>query len=346
MGISQNMGLDPAITAAAVISGAYFGDTTSPLSDSANLAAAVAGVDLYQHVRETALTSGLAVAIAVAVFWALGRPGDFDASAKIAAIENAFHMSPILFLPLAVVVGLALCKIPPFTTIFIGALAGGVLAAFVAPERVIAFAGADDGTPRALALLKGVWIALSGGYTLTTDYPAIDQLVSRGGMASMLNTVWLIIVALAFGGVVEKAGVLDRLITPVISAAKSVGALVASLVASVIGTNIITADQYIAVVLPGRMFRNAFAQRGLAPVVLSRTVGASGTPTSALIPWNSCGAYMAATLGVATLSYVPYAVFNLVSPLLAVALAYAGIRMLSAPAITQTDSAHPTAPAP
>ena len=198
----------------------------------------------------------------------LGRPGDFDASAKIAAIENAFHMTPILFLPLIIVVGLALFKMPPFTAIFIGALAGGVLAVFVAPERVIAFAGADAGTPRVLALLKGVWLALSGGYALTTDYPAIDQLVSRGGMASMLNTVWLIIVALAFGGVVEKAGVLDRLIAPIIRAAKSVGALVASLVASVVGTNIITADQYIAVVLPGRMFRNAFAERGLAPVAL------------------------------------------------------------------------------
>ena len=345
MGISQNMGLDPAITAAAVISGAYFGDTTSPLSNSANLAAAVAGVDLYRHVRETALISGAALAVALAVFWMLGRPGDFDASAKIAAIENAFHMTPILFLPLIIVVGLALFKMPPFTAIFIGALAGGVLAVFVAPERVIAFAGAEAGTPRVLALLKGVWLALAGGYTLTTSYPAIDQLVSRGGMASMLNTVWLIIVALAFGGVVEKAGVLDRLIAPIIGAAKSAGALVASLVASVIGTNVITADQYIAVVLPGRMFRNAFAERGLAPVALSRAVGASGTPTSALIPWNSCGAYMAATLGVATLSYLPYAVFNLVSPLLAIAFAYAGIRMITAPAMAEGDSAQPPGPA-
>jgi NhaC family Na+:H+ antiporter len=346
MGISQNMGLDPAVTAAAVISGAYFGDTTSPLSDSANLAAAVADVDLYQHVRETALTSGLALAIALAVFWLLGRPGDFDASAKMVAIESAFHMSPILFLPLAVVVGLALLKVPPFTAIFLGALAGGVLAVLVAPERVIAFAGADDGTPRALALLKGVWIALSGGYTLTTAYPAIDHLVSRGGMASMLNTVWLIIAALAFGGVVERAGVLDRLITPIINAAKSVGALAASLVASVVGSNIITADQYISVVLPARMFKTAFAERGLAPVVLSRAVGASGTPTSALVPWNSCGAYMAATLGVATLAYLPYAIFNLASPLLVIVLAYAGIRMLSAPVTAGKDSAQPSGHVP
>jgi Na+:H+ antiporter, NhaC family len=246
-------------------------------------------------------------------------------------------MSPILFLPLAVVVALAVFKVPPFTAIFIGALTGGVLAVLVAPERVIAFAGPDDGLPSGLLLLKGVWIAMAGGYSKTTDYPAIDQLVSRGGMASMLNTVWLIIAALSFGGVVERAGVLDRLITPIIDRAKSVGALMASLVASVVGTNIVTADQYISVVLPGRMFRAAFAERGLAPVVLSRAVGASGTPSSALIPWNSCGAYMAATLGVATLSYLPYAVFNLVSPLLVIVFAYAGIRNLGAPAMASVS---------
>jgi NhaC family Na+:H+ antiporter len=332
MGISLNMGMNPAITAAAVISGAYFGDTTSPLSDSVNLAAAAAGVeDLYQHVRETAMASAVALVIALGVFWLLGQPGAFDASEKMAAIESNFHMSPVLFLPLAVVVALALFKFPPFTTIFLGALVAGLLGALIAPERVIAFAKADSGTPGWLAIIKGIWIALGSGYVSTTGYPSIDQLVSRGGMASMLKTIWLIITALAFGGVVEKAGILDRLITPIVNAAKSLGALVTSLVAAVLATNIATADQYIAIVLPGRMFKHAFAQRGLAPVTLSRTVGASATPTSALIPWNSCGAYMAATLGVATFSYLPYAVFNFASPILAIVMAYTGVRMLRAP---------------
>jgi NhaC family Na+:H+ antiporter len=323
MGISHNMGLDPAITAGAVISGAYFGDKSSPLSDSANLAAAAAGVDLYTHVRATFVTSLLAFPAALAVFWMLGEPGDFDASEKIGAIERAFEISPVLFLPLVLVVGMALLKVPPFTTIFLGALAGGVLAVVVAPERVVAFAGDASDVPDGLELLKGVWVALAGGYAKTSDYPAIDQLVSRGGMASMLNTVWLVISALAFGGVVEKAGVLERLMAPVIAAARSTGSLVASLVASVVATNAVTADQYIAIVLPGRMFKSAFERRGLAPVVLSRAVGDSATPTGALIPWNSCGAFMAATLGVATWSYAPYAVFNLVSPLLTIAVAYA-----------------------
>jgi NhaC family Na+:H+ antiporter len=331
MGIAANMDLNPAIAAGAIISGAYFGDTCSPLSDSANLAAAASGVDLYQHLRETLLTSSVAVAIALAIFFMLGRPGDFDAGAKIEGIRSAFNINLWLFLPLAVVVALAAFKFPPFTAIFAGALAGGVLAVFVAPDRVVAYAGGGEGMPRVVALLKGFWLALASGYKSSSGVASLDLLASRGGMDSMLNTIWLIITALAFGGVVEKAGVLDRLITPIIEKAKTNGALVASLVSSIVATNIITADQYIAIVLPGRMFKSAFTRRGLAPAVLSRSVAGSATPTSALIPWNSCGAYMAATLGVATWSYAPWAFFSYVSPLLAVAVAYAGIRMLRVP---------------
>ncbi len=326
MGIAANMGLSLEITAGAVISGAYFGDKSSPLSDSANLAAAAAGVDLYQHVRETFITSLVTLPLALAVFWYLGSPGDFDASHKIAAIKSFFHISPVLFVPLLIVVGLAAMKTPPFTTIFIGAVAGGILAVVVAPDRVVNFADAAD-LSRPLALLKGVWLALASGYKASTGDPAIDQLVSRGGMESMLNTIWLIISALSFGGVVEKVGVLDRLINPIIAAAKSTGALVSTLVGSVVATNIVTADQYIAIVLPARMFKNGFRDRGLAPVTLSRAVGDSGTVTGALIPWNSCGAYMAATLGVATLGYAPFAVFCWTSPLITIAFAWLGLRM-------------------
>jgi NhaC family Na+:H+ antiporter len=341
MGIAVSMGLNPAIAAGAIISGAYFGDKSSPLSDSANLAAATGGVDLYQHIRETLLTSTVALAISLAVFFVLGQPGDYDATDKMAAIQGAFRISPILFLPLVLVVTLALFRLPPFTTIFLGSIAGGVLAVIVAPERVIKFADAGD-LPAWLALLKGVWLALASGYTSTSGFAPMDMLASRGGMDSMLNTIWLIVTALAFGGVVEKAGVLDRLITPIIEKARSAGALVASFTTSIIATNIITADQYIAIVLPGRMFKSAFAKRGFAPVVLSRTVGDTATPTSALIPWNSCGAYMAATLGVATWSYAPYAVFSIVSPLLSVGLAFAGVRMLRlAPAAAAASTEAP-----
>jgi Na+:H+ antiporter, NhaC family len=342
MGIAANMGLSLEVTAGAVISGAYFGDKSSPLSDSANLAAAAAGVDLYQHVRETFLTSLVALPLALAVFWFLGSPGDFDAYDKIAAIQRFFNPSLILFVPLAIVVAFALLKVPPFTTIFIGALAGGVLAVVVAPERVMAFAG-GEGLPSALRLLKGVWLALASGYKSTTGYPAIDRLCTRGGMESMLNTIWLIISALSFGGVVEKIGVLDRLITPIVDAVKSVTALVTALVGAVVATNIVTADQYIAIVLPARMFKNGFRARGIAPVVLSRSVGDSGTVTGALIPWNSCGAYMAATLGVGTLHYAPYAVFCWLSPLVTIAFAYFGLRMMPLTVAGQRAGEAPTA---
>lgn len=326
MGVAQKMGLDPAITAGAIISGAYFGDKSSPLSDTANLACAAAGSNLYDHVRESLWTSAPALALALAVFWLLGAPGNFDASAVASGIEAVFHPGFPHFMPLALVLALALLRWPPFVTIFLGALAGGVLALVVAPERVVAFAG--GGLPTGLALAKGLWAALATGYVSATGEPAVDQLLTRGGMASMLGTVWLILVALAFGGIVEKAGILERLIGPAIRAAHSVGRLTATLVGAAFATNVLASDRYIAVVLPGRMFRPAFDARGLAPVVLSRALGDSATVTSPLVPWNSCGAYMAATLGVATTAYLPFALFNLANPVISIAFAVLGLRML------------------
>jgi NhaC family Na+:H+ antiporter len=330
VGIAVNMELSPAVTAGAVISGAYFGDKSSPLSDTANLAAAVGGAELYQHLREVLWTSIPAFAITLLVFFFMGSPGDFDATEKLDSIRKTFDVSLVHFLPLIVVIALAALRFPPFTTIMMGALAGAMLAVIASPERVIAFAAAPD-LWEPLALLKGAWLALASGYTSTTGYETIDMLASRGGMERMLDTIWLIIVALAFGGVVEKAGVIDRLVAPVLAAVKSNGGLVAATVGSTVATNAVTADQYIAIVLPGRMFKGAFQKRGLAPVVLSRSLGDSATVTSALIPWNSCGAFMAATLGVATVAYAPFAFFNFLSPLISVALAFLGVRMLKAP---------------
>jgi NhaC family Na+:H+ antiporter len=325
MGISAAMDLNPAVTAGAIISGAYFGDTTSPLSDSANLAAGVADVNLYHHLRQVSAVSGVTLVIALVFFGIADGRGSFDRAAELATLDRDFHVSLFLFLPLVVVVGLALWKMPPFTTIFLGALVGGLMAIIAAPERVAAFADPSSALPTWLALIKGIWKALADGYVSTTGDVMVDNLTTRGGMSSMLPTIWLVISAFAFGGVVEKTGALDRLIAPIVNMAKSSGSLVATLVVSVLVTNIVTADQYLAVVLPGRMFKKAFSDRHLPPVLLSRSIGASATPTSALVPWNSCGAYMAATLGVATFSYVPYAVFNFVSPLLVILVAYLGI---------------------
>lgn len=327
MGIAQSMGLSPAITAGAVISGAYFGDKASPLSDTANLATAAAGSDLFDHIRESLWVSVPSLLLAVAIFAMLGSPGSFDASATLNGLREHTTVSLWTFLPLVVVVVLAVLRFPPFATIFIAALVGGIQAVFTAPEAVVAMAGNTELSP-ALAKLKGVWSALATGYHVESGSPVVDKLLTRGGMASMLNTVWIIFTALAFGAIMEHAGLLKRLMDPLIEKARSAWALVASVVATCVGTNALASDQYIAIVLPARLFRKAFVDRGYSPVLLSRVVGDSGTVTSPLIPWNSCGAYMAAALGISTLSFAPYCFFNLLNPILTILFTAAGFRVL------------------
>lgn len=273
----------------------------------------------------------LLVAISFALFGDAGAMGPNQVALVMAAMvalvigRRAGHTAEALREAAVASVGTGVSAI--FILFALGALAGALLAVVMSPERVIAFADAPE-LPALIGLLKGAWLAIASGYTSTTGHAAIDALASRGGMESMLNTVWLIIAALAFGGVVEKAGVIERLMAPVIERVKSGGALVASLIGSTVATNVVTADQYIAIVLPGRMFKSSFEKRGLAPVVMSRSLGDSATVTSALIPWNSCGAYMAATLGVATLAYAPFTFFNFLSPLVSIVYAFLGIRML------------------
>jgi len=326
IGIAGDMGLSPEITAGAVISGAYFGDKASPLSDTVNLAAAAAGSDLFQHIRESLLTSVPALLLALIGFALLGRAGNFDSVGTLSGLNQHFAITPWVLLPLVLVFGLAILRFPPFVTIFAGALVGGVFAVIFNAPQVIAFAK-DASLPAPLAMVKGIWSALANGYVSSTGQVEIDRLLSRGGMESMLNTVWLILTALAFGAVLEHAGLLKRLTEAAISGVRSAGSLVVAVVGTCIGLNVIASDQYIAIVLPARMFRVEFERRGLLPVALSRAVGDSATVTSALIPWNSCGAYMAATLGVSTLGYVGFAFFNFLNPLATVAIALLGFRM-------------------
>jgi len=327
MGIAGSMDLSLEITAGAVISGAYFGDKASPLSDTANLATAAAGSEIFAHIRESLWTSIPALVIAVFIFWMLGSPGDFDASDVLAGLRTHVQVSPWNFLPLIVVFVLSVLRIPPVVTIFTGALVGGALAVLHDPARVIDFAKAPA-LPHGLALLKGVWAALATGYHTATGDAAIDKLMTRGGMSSMMITVWLIMTALAFGATVEHAGLLSRLINPVMERVRTTGGLVAFLVATCVGANIVTSDQYIAVVLPGRLFRPIFVKRDLAPVFLSRVIGDSAIVTSPLVPWNSCGAYMAATLGVPTLGYAAYCFFNFLNPLITILFSFLGWRVL------------------
>lgn len=327
MGIAGSMGLSPEITAGAVISGAYFGDKASPLSDTANLATAAAGSQLFVHIRESLWTSVPALALAVFGFWLLGKPGDFDASGTLLAIRQHVAVSPWNFLPLLIVLVLAVLRFPPMMAILLGALAGGFMAVLSNGDAVVAFAQ-GDGLARPWALLKGIWSALATGYQSSTGDPAIDQLTSRGGMSSMMVTIWLIICALGFGAAVEYCGLLSRLVDPLLRHVRGTSSLVALLVATCFGANVITSDQYIAIVIPGRLFRSEFAKRRLSPVLLSRVLGDSAIVTSPLIPWNSCGAYMAATLGVSTLGYAGYCFFNLLNPLLTILFCVLGLRVM------------------
>lgn len=339
MGVAANMGLSPAITAGAVISGAYFGDKGSPLSDTVNLATVAGGSELYRLVREGFWTSIPALLLSLGLYALLGSSGNIDYSGTMTGLEQHFNISVWSFLPLILVLGLALLRISPFITIFLGALLGGVMAVVMNPHAVVALAG-DPSLPTPIALIKGVWSALGTGHRIDTGEPAIDVLLSRGGMASMLPTVWLIIAALAFGALVERAGLLARLVDPILHHVRTTGTLIVAVVVSCIVTNIVAADQYIAVVMPGRMFKTEFVRRGFAPVVLSRALIDTAPVTSALVPWNSCGAYMAATLGVATLSYAPFAFLCLLSPLITILIGFLGIRM-----VRSDSAATPVSPA-
>lgn len=327
MGIAESMGLSPLITAGAVISGAYFGDKASPLSDTANLATAAAGSELFSHIRESLWTSVPALLLAIIGFALLGSPGDFDAKSTLRGLEENVTISLWAFLPLLLVLVLALKKVPPFVTIFASALMGGVMAVILTPQAVATLADNPNLHP-ALQQLKGVWAALATGYHVSTGDPNVDKLLTRGGMSSMMITIWLIMTALGFGAIVERTGLLNRVITPIINKAKSVTGTVTALVASCLASNALTSDQYISIVLPARMFRKSFDERGLAPVMLSRVVGDSATVTSPLIPWNSCGAYMSAALGVSTIGFAPFCFFNLLNPLLTVVFTAVGFRVL------------------
>jgi NhaC family Na+:H+ antiporter len=329
IGVAMGLSLSPAIAAGAVISGAYFGDKMSPLSDTTNLAPAVAGTDLFTHIRHMTWTTGPSYLLALILYLVIGLGSDVDSDGValeglMATLDASFNVTPLALLPLVVVFFLAMRKVPPLPTILFGALLGGLLAVILQPQAVLAFADGGE-LPTALAMTKGVWLALADGYVASTGVTEVDDLLTRGGMSSMLTTIWLILAALAFGAVMEHAGMLERLIRGALKAAKSTGSLITTVVLSCIGINIIAADQYIAIVLPGKMFQAEFKRRNLDPKNLSRILEDSGTLTSPLIPWNTCGAYMAATLGVATFTYLPFAFLNLINPLVSILYGITGI---------------------
>jgi Na+:H+ antiporter, NhaC family len=340
MGIAASFELSPGITAGAIVSGAYFGDKLSPMSDTTNLAAAATGVDLFDHIRHMLWTTLPSFALALIIFTFLGSSGA-AAPQEIAelqlALASEFNIGLHLLLPLLFMLTLVYKRVPAYPAIVISALVGVVFALLFQPQAVVALAGGDADIGTGFALFKGVWISLFSGYSSHGDNAFLNELLSKGGMSSMLNTVWLIICALGLGGVLERTGILSYLLQIALTGVKSAGSLIAVTVTTCLGTNILAADQFISIALPGRMYVDAYERHGLSRLNLSRTLEDSGTLTSALIPWNTCGAYMSATLGVATFSYAPFAFFNLLCPIIAIIYGY--MHFALKPLETQGDAA-------
>ena len=332
VGMAPILGVPAPIAAGAVVSGAYMGDKMSPLSETTVLVPSiVGGVTVNQHIRGMLWTVGPSFCIALVIFVILGFTGGsagsaIDTKAAQDALAKVFRISPVNLLPLAFLILLAIWRVPPFLAIFGTAILAGVMASFTQPQVIQAFVGKPD-QGVVLNGIEAVYKAMATGFVSTTGNEKIDSLFSRGGMASMLTTVWLILGALSFAAVMEHAGFLDRLMKPLLAGARSAGRLIATVAATCIGLNIVAGDQYVADVLPSRAFRATFARRGLAPRMLSRTVEDSGTVTSPLVPWNSCRAYMTGVLGVPTLEYLPFALFNIVNPVIAVIFGFTGFRV-------------------
>jgi Na+:H+ antiporter, NhaC family len=331
VGMANVLGLNEAIAAGAIISGAYFGDKMTPLSETTILVPSlVGGVTVSEHIRNMWWTAGPALGISLIVFLILGLNAHPTGATRTEAVQQAleaeFKIGLVTLLPLLLLVFFSIRKFPPFLSILGSALFAGILACFTQWDVVKAFVDDPSLGPAATGI-KAIYGAMATGFVSNTGNEAIDQLFSRGGMASLLTTVWLVLGALSFGAVMEHAGFLNRLMVPIVSRARSRGGLILAANASGIGLNLIAGDQYVADVLPARMYREEFRRRGLAPQVLSRAVEDSGTVTSVLVPWNTCGAYISGVLGVSTVSYLPFCFFNILSPILDVLFGFIGFKV-------------------
>ena len=330
LGIGKAIGINEAIVAGAIISGAYFGDKMSPLSDTTNLAPAMAGTDLFTHIRYMAYTTIPSLTLTLIIFLIMGFRYDFagavvDVKSVQNSIDGTFNTSPLLFLVPVLLLTIIVLKVPPLPALFAGTLLGAIFGVIFQPEIIKEVAGVADNYAKASYI--SVMQSMFGDVSLTTSDPKVNELLSTSGMRGMLDTIWLILSAMVFGGIMESAGLLKRITQPIIKYAKSTGSLVASTVATCLFFNVTASDQYIAIVVPGRMYRKNYEEKGLKPEVLSRTLEDSGTMTSVLIPWNTCGATQSRVLGVDTWSYAPYAFFNIISPLMTILFAYLNIKI-------------------
>ncbi|MDX9882568.1 MAG: Na+/H+ antiporter NhaC [Prolixibacteraceae bacterium] len=330
LGIGKALGINESLVAGAIISGAYFGDKMSPLSDTTNLAPAMAGTDLFTHIRYMVYTTTPSMIITLIIFLIIGFNSDphivlSDVEQVQNAISHNFCTSPVLFLVPVILIAIIILKVPPLPSLMIGTLLGGVFAVVFQPEIIREVAG--SGMPYFKASYIGFMQAMFGNVSLSTENESVNELLSTSGMSGMLDTIWLILSAMVFGGVMEAGGLLKRITMPIVKKAKSTGSLVASTVVSCIFFNATASDQYISIVVPGRMFRKTYEDKGYKPELLSRTLEDSGTMTSVLVPWNTCGATQSRVLGVGTWEYLPYCFFNIISPMMSIFFAYMNIRI-------------------
>ena len=312
--------ISPGMTAGAVISGAYFGDKMSPLSDTTNLAPAMAGGDLYTHIKYMTLTTVPTFIITFIVFTFISfnidtsTTGDMSSIVSLSdTISNDFYISPVLFLVPVLVIILAYLKIRPIIALSSGVFLA-VIFALIFQQNILDTINSSD--------LNAVFNSIFLDTEIPTENTRIERLYNSGGMKGMLWTINLTLCAMIFGGAMDAIGALSKITSALLERAKNMFGLFVSTVISCLGINIAASDQYLAIVIPGKMFKNAYEERGLAPENLSRTLEDSGTVTSALIPWNTCGAYHYGVLGVSVPEYFIYAIFNWMSPIMT--LIYAG----------------------
>ncbi len=344
MGIGQALGLHDGWVAGAIISGAYFGDKMSPLSDTTNIAPAVAGSDLFTHIRYMLYTTVPSIALALLVFLVAGLGGgaqgtEVELGAGFgAAVKDAFNIHPGLFIaPVAVIVLIAR-KVAAAPALFIGVLLGALTAVVFQPDLVRSLGEAGGATTRWGAAYRTIFQAMSVDVAVVTGDPLADELLNSGGMAGMLNTVWLILCAMVFGATMEATGMLRRITESLLRGVSSTFGLISRTAGTCLAFNVLASDQYLAIVVPGNMYKAAYEEQGLAPENLSRTLEDTGTVTSVLIPWNTCGVAQSGILGISTFAYLPYCVFNWISPLTTLTVAALGWNIRRLPAVKDGEA--------
>ena len=330
LGIGNALDISNGLTAGALISGAYFGDKMSPLSDTTNLAPAMAGTDLFTHIRHMMYTTIPSFVISLLIFLFIGLSMDNtqnsdDITNLLMAIESSFNISPWLFLVPVIVLLLIMKKVPALPALFAGTLLGGIFAIIFQPHLIIELSGIDSNFFQASYV--SIINAMGSETSINTSNKMINDLLSSGGMYGMLNTIWLIICAMCFGGIMEASGALKKISQSIIQYAESTGSVIATTACTCLFFNVTASDQYLSIVVPGRMYADTFKDKGLAPENLSRTLEDSGTVTSVLVPWNTCGATQSAVLGVATMTYLPFCFFNIISPLMTILYGYLGFKI-------------------